>query len=346
MAEQSKRSKSSTSRRRLGRGLGSLITAPVRVDPPVADPAPRMPAKKDSPVLPETPARTGGAEESPVGPEKTAKSGPEVLMLARTDLRPNPHQPRQRFDPEALRKLADSILTAGLMQPLVVRPVPASDGGGGYELIAGERRWRAAEIAGLDHIPAIVQHVDDRTSAEWSLIENLQREDLNPIERGEAFHRLAEEFGLGHQEIALRVGLDRSSVTNHLRLLGLDELCRETIASGQLTAGHGKALLAIANIQDRQSLAAQAMKRQWSVRELERRVRDRQKATSESPAGPPAAASPNPHMADLQRRLGEHLGTRVRIAPGRKKGAGKLIIEFYDLDQFEGLMQQLRFEHD
>ncbi|UCD74946.1 MAG: ParB/RepB/Spo0J family partition protein [Phycisphaerales bacterium] len=320
MAKKTKSSKPSVPRRRLGRGLGSLISTPVRVET-ASEPAP-----------------VAGGEVWPFQPAPDAAA--DVVMLDIRQVKPNPRQPRQRFEDSTLQSLADSIKTAGLMQPVVVRPAAA----GGYELIAGERRWRAAEIAGLDRIPAVVRTADDQTAAQWSLIENLQREDLNPIERGEAFQQLVDDFGLGHQEIAETVGLERSSVTNHLRLLGLEESIRDAIADGRLTGGHGKALLAITNIEVRSSLASQAVRQCWSVRELERRVRVAERGPASSPS--PRQRSIHPHMADLERRLGEHLGTKVHITPGRKKGAGRLTIEFYDLDQFEGLMGRLQFTHD
>jgi ParB family chromosome partitioning protein len=326
MAKEAKPQKSPPARRRLGRGLGSLISNPVRID-----------AAPDA--VPQA------ARETPAS-EADGRAAARIIMLDMQAIRPNPRQPRRRFDEASLQTLADSIKTAGLMQPVVVRPVPAGEVGdeGAYELIAGERRWRAGQVAGLTRIPAVVRAADDRASAQWSLIENLQREDLNPIERGEAFQRLIDDFGLGHQEIAQSVGLDRSSVTNHLRLLSLDESIRDAIADGRLTAGHGKSLLTLTNIDAQKALAFQAMRRAWSVRELERRVRTAQRGPAVSSLHQPRSI--HPHMADLERRLGEHLGTKVHVTPGRKKGAGRLIIEFYDLDQFEGLMERLHFVHD
>ncbi len=247
------------------------------------------------------------------------------------------------------------------MQPVVVRPATvAADiaAGARFELIAGERRWRAAQLAGLATIPAVVRDVDDRTAAEFSLVENVQREDLNPLERAEAFQRLMREFHLTHAEIAERVGLDRSSISNHLRLLELDEPTKNAVRDGRLTMGHARGLLAITNIARRTALAAEAVRNEWSVRELERQARDLNaggQGAIEGKSGEPRVAIaarerselPSPlsaHLADLQKRLGEHLGTKVHVHPGRAKGSGKLVIDFYTIDQFEGLLRRMDFE--
>lgn len=321
----------SSLRRKLGRGLGSLISTPVRVE------AAPMPRPREEPLQRDSDADPGDGA---------------VAHLALDQIRRNPKQPRQDFDQASLQSLAKSIETSGLMQPIVVRPASSasgSDEAGGFEIIAGERRWRAAQIAGLKRIPAIVREVDDRTAAELSLVENLQREELNPIERAEAFHRLATEFKLTQQEIAARVGLDRSSISNHLRLLELDGGMQALVRRGDLSLGHAKALLGITNVSRRAALAQQAVREQWSVREIERRAQDESTPAPASTAAPGARVEPkaaHPHMADLQRRLAEHLGTKVRITPGRTKGSGRLVIEFYSIDQFEGLMSRLKFSCD
>ncbi|MDY7108646.1 MAG: ParB/RepB/Spo0J family partition protein [Planctomycetota bacterium] len=314
-------------RRRLGRGLESLISSPVRVDVP---PAPG----KESPA-PET-----AAADRPASPAGSAEPPADLHMIPIAEVRPNPHQPRRAFDEGSLRGLAQSIESAGLMQPIVIRPAAA----GGFEIVAGERRWRAAQLLGLEEIPAVVREIDDRAAAEWSLVENLQREDLNPVERSEAFQRLSDEFGLTHQEIADHVGLQRSSVTNHLRLLELDDATQDALRSGRIGMGHGRALLTITNIEERGRLAQRAAARGWSVRELERRLRGR---GSDRAASPPATPTPQKaHLEDLQRRLGEHLGTKVRIESGRKKGEGRLIVSFYSLDEFEGLLRRIGFRYE
>jgi ParB family chromosome partitioning protein len=268
--------------------------------------------------------------------------GEAIRSIPVADVHPRHGQPRQHFDDAALGQLAESIRAAGLMQPILVRTRRQ----GGFEIIAGERRWRAARSLGMQAIPGIVRDLGDEACAEWSLIENLQREDLNPIERAEAFQKLIEDFRLSHQDVAARVGLDRSSVSNHLRLNELDDECKSALRAGGLSMGHAKALLSITNIERRQSIARRAIQERWSVRQLEGAARLSSGAARPSAATPSAAAPMNAQLADLQRRLGEHLGTKVGIRPGRKKGSGKLIIEFFDLDQFEGLMQSLQFPLD
>lgn len=300
-------------KKRLGKGLSSMIAKPVAV---------AVSEEPDQPM--QVAARPGGSE---------------LTSIPVSEVRPNPRQPRQDFDPAALKSLSESIKASGLMQPVVVREVS-----GGYELVVGERRWRAAQAAGLDSIPAVIRDLDEQTSAQWALVENLQREDLNPIERADAFSGLQDEFGLTHQEIADQVGLTRSAVTNMVRLNDLDEGSRELVRTGVLSAGHGRALLAIANIEQRLKLAREAMRGNWSVRELEGRVQDAPgKSSKARDGGKPVDASRRQHE-ELARQLGEHLGTRVRIRTGRKKGTGHLVIEFYDLDQFDGLMSRLDFK--
>jgi ParB family chromosome partitioning protein len=241
-----------------------------------------------------------------------------------------------------------------MLQPVIVRPIPESErpamGADGdtsirFELIAGERRWRAAKMAGLATVPAIVRAMDDQESGLAALIENVQREDLNPIERSDGLQRLIDEFGLTHQELATRVALDRSSVTNLLRLKDLDPFTRDSVRSGRLSQGHAKALLAIADPGVRRQMAAATIAGDWSVRELERRVRLLSAERETSPvAAIPAPSAPSAHVADLERRLSEHLGSRVRIQLGRKKGTGRVVLEFFNLDQFDGLLSKLGFE--
>ena len=302
-------------KKRLGKGLSSMIAQPVAV--PVAE---------ESGVPDAGSPTTAQSEES------------GLSTIAVSEIHPNPWQPRQDFDPAALKTLSESIKSSGLMQPVVVRKADK-----GYELVVGERRWRAAQDAGLSSIPAIVKDLDERTSAQWALVENLQREDLNPIERSEAFVGLQDEFGLTHQEIADQVGLTRSAVTNMVRLNDLDEGTRELVRAGALSAGHGRALLAIANIEQRVKLAREAMRGNWSVRVLESRVQAKPGTGSSSGQTKAVDASRSQHE-ELARQLGEHLGTRVRIRTGRKKGTGHMVIEFYDLDQFDGLMKRLDFK--
>lgn len=358
-----RKNNASTGRRRLGRGLGSLISDPVRIDAPPSDPPKSGPMQggiiepKDgtrADLIDQQSARTGDqsppATRSEAAGAETNHDGQSVQMIELGHIRPGSHQPRQEFDEAALAELAASIRTAGLMQPILVRPAPRPGGGPDagartFELVAGERRWRAAQLIELDRIPCLVREMDEQTACECALIENLQREDLNPIERAEAFQRLIGEFALSHQELAERVGLDRSTVSNVVRLNELATSIKRAIAQGDLSLGHAKALLSIASLDDRSRLAEQSMRSGWSVREMERRARQ---STAKSPADSPApgAAAPTREqviLEDLAGQLGDHLGTKVNIQPGRQKGSGKLTIEFYSLDQFEGLMQRMQF---
>ncbi len=320
-------------KRRLGRGLTSLISAPVEIDIQPESP------ETDAPVDRNEAVAVAEVEPKP-SPNREAAPGREVLSITLSQVHPRAGQPRQTFDEVSLAQLAESIRHAGLMQPILVRP----NGSGGYEIIAGERRWRAARSLNLATIPAIVRDLDDERCAEWSLIENLQREDLNPIDRAEAFQRLIEEFNLTHQDVAERVSLDRSSVSNHLRLNELDCACKEMVRAGTLSMGHAKALLGIASIEDRTALAEQVARESWSVRELERRVKTERPTSASATTREPAPA--HPQLDALQRRLGEHLGTKVKIVTGRKKGQGRLVIEFYDFDQFDGLLRAINFDPD
>jgi ParB family chromosome partitioning protein len=317
-------SKSTPARRRLGRGLTSLISTPVAV--PTEDP----PASETTPA-----ARPSGAvlDISLESPDEA----PAVRMLRTNQIRPSSSQPRQQFDEAALRELGASIKTAGLMQPIVVRP----DTAGGFELVVGERRWRAAQLIGLASLPAVVRELDGQTAAEWALIENIQREDLNALERADAFKRLTSEHGLTQRQVADRVGLDPSTVSNLLRLHELDDFTKDAIRNGLLSEAHGRTLLAITNLDARQDLAKLTIREDWSVRHLQRRAESLAEPGKPHSRKSPTAAAP--HRADLERRLRDHLGTKVHVKPGKLKGSGRLVIEFYSFDQFEGLMQKLGF---
>ena len=300
-------------KRRLGRGLESLLSVgtPVSIDTSLED----------------VPRETSAGED-----------GERIEQIPVGWIHPNPDQPRRTFDEGALEQLAQSMRSAGVMQPIIVRRRDETK----YEIVAGERRWRAAGMLGLERIPAIVRELEDQTVAEWALIENLQREDLNPIERADAFRRLSELYHLTHQEIADLVGLDRSSVSNHLRLCDLDRDAREALIAKQIDMGHGRALLAVHDPSLRKRLLHAAIAEGLSVRELERRVRA---ATAQTPKSD-GAKPQDPltmHMRDLERGLGTHLGTKVAIQPGARKGTGSLTIEFYTLDQFEGLLDRLGY---
>ncbi|MEY3141539.1 MAG: hypothetical protein RLY21_32 [Planctomycetota bacterium] len=285
------------------------------------------------------------AKQPPVVDPSPSETGFEVREIPVEQIVPNPRQPRTDFDQASIESLAASIRQAGLMQPIMVRRART-----GFELVAGERRWRAAKLIGLRVIPAIIRDLSDESSAELALIENVHREDLNPMDRALALRRLAVDFELTHQDVADRVGLDRASVTNLLRLAELDPATAELVRRGAISQSHGKALLAVANLDRRLELAKRSAAAGWSVRELERRVQQVNgvkpsiTSTSSQEGGDPTPRSAN--VADLERKLAEHLGTRVSLQLGRKKGSGRLIVEFYSFDQFDGLMARLGFNAD
>ncbi|MEM6853721.1 MAG: ParB/RepB/Spo0J family partition protein [Planctomycetota bacterium] len=256
-----------------------------------------------------------------------------------SDIDANASQPRQRFDETALQQLADSVKREGLIQPVVVRPTAA----GRYELVAGERRWRAAGLAGLEAIPAFVKQLDDRQVAEWALIENLQREDLNPIERAEAFRRLGDSFGLSHEAIAERVGLERSTVTNLLRLLKLSPPVRNMVIRGLLSMGQSRALGGIDDPAQQLAVAERVIKEEMSVRQVEAQVKALNQG-SDKPAASSKKTSRPAYLDDLERQIGEQLSTKVQIKTARKKGAGTLSIDFYNIDQFDELLAKLGVE--
>lgn len=246
-----------------------------------------------------------------------------IVQIALDRVRPNRFQPRQHFAEAELEELAQSIRQQGLLQPVVVRPVD-----GGYELVAGERRFRAAQRAGLAEIPAVVREVDDRAALELALVENLQRTDLDPIEEARAYERLRTEFGLTQEEIAARVGKHRSTIANTVRLLRLPEEIQREIAAGRLTAGHARALLAVDSPEEQRRLAREFLQQGVSVRDAERRSQPARRRTLE------------PDWRAVEDRLRRLLDTNVRLVP-RRNGSGKLEIEYYSIDQLNRLLARL-----
>jgi ParB family chromosome partitioning protein len=241
----------------------------------------------------------------------------ELRELAVELIAPNPHQPRHQFDEDALQALAASLRTRGVLQPILVRPTP----GGRYELIAGERRWRAARIAGLELIPALVRPRDDAESLELALIENMAREDLNPVEEARACAALVEELGLSREEVGLRVGRSRVAVSNLLRLLDLPDEALALLERGELSEGHGRALLLAPDHDVRKSLARRAATEQWSVRALERAAREAKNGTVAPHAARPARQEPHPDQLDACARLADTLsialGADVKVSVAR-----------------------------
>jgi ParB family chromosome partitioning protein len=244
------------------------------------------------------------------------------------------YQPRRDMDPAALQELADSIRQQGVMQPVVVRPVQE----GRYELIAGERRWRAAQMAELDRLPAIVREVPDEAAIAMALIENIQRENLNPIEEAFALQRLQDEFGLTQAQVAEAVGKSRTTITNLLRLIGLSEDVRIMLEHGDLEMGHGRAMLSLPPEQQLQ-VARQVVAKSLSVRQTEALVRRIQTETPGSRKNRRGDIDPN--IRALQDDLAERLGARVSIDHGQR-GKGKLVIEYSSLDELDGILGHIR----
>ncbi len=270
------------------------------------------------------------------------KDEPEELRHVPVELiAPSAHQPRQMFDDEALAGLAESIRLRGVLQPVLVRPLP----GGRYELIAGERRWRAARLAELESVPAIVRSHDDATSLEVALIENMAREDLNPVEEARACAALVEELGLTHEDVGLRVGRSRVAVSNLIRLLDLPDEALALIERGQLTEGHGRALLTAADHAQRRALARAAATGRWSVRELESRARSSagRRAARKSRRRPERRLHPDQvdAIGRISDTLGAALGYELEVAPG-KTGGYRVEICFDSLDDALDLARRLR----
>lgn len=307
---------------RLGRGLSSLISVS------------ELPVEAE--VAVESPAQIGAADLSP--PAASAQAAPAASFVPteiRTDsILPNPHQPRKQFDEAGIQSLAASLKSTGLVQPIIVRPSPQG-AAGQYQLIAGERRLRAAKAAGLETIPAVIREVDPYKQAQMALIENVQREDLNPIDRAQAYRALVEQLGLTQAELATRLGEDRSSIANYLRLLDLAESVRDLVRDGQLSLGHAKILAGITDPTQQQELADRIIGQGLSVRNLERIMTEVPVIT------PPAAATPSPHIRDLENSLTSQLGLRVQVKSGAKKGKGRLVIHYSSLDQFDQLLERL-----
>jgi ParB family chromosome partitioning protein len=299
-------------RNALGRGLGALIREP---EPQV-------------PTAPQTPGSTSAG--TAVAPARESMSaGPQEIDI---DLiQPSPFQPRTRFREEALEELARSIKASGIIQPLVVRPTA-----GRYQLIAGERRWRAAQRAGLTKVSAIVRQVPDELALEMTLVENIQREDLNAIETARAFDRLMEEFQLTQETVAERTGKDRATVANAIRLLKLEQTIQEWIEEGKLSAGHGRALLAVPDTQLRMRYAHRASRGGLTVRQIERLAARRARTNNLAPV-----AIQDANIRAALEEMQRHLGTKVLLREKTKVRPGQLVLEYYDEAQLMGLYDRL-----
>ena len=261
----------------------------------------------------------------------------DLRRIAISRIRANPNQPRQGFDADALETLADSIRQLGVLQPVVVRPE-----GPGFVLIAGERRWRAAQEAGLTELPALIRETDAVGTVTEALVENLLREDLNPLEEAAAFRQLEDEFGMTHAEIGERVGRSRAAVTNALRLLNLAPAIQVLVASRDLSAGHARAILGLDDQALAQHLADRAVSEGWSVRQLEEAVRLGKGMVRDTKRRRPAEPRPAV-IIELENRLAEQLGTSVDIRYKKRKGGavdGQVVLRFSGLDQLEQIYRR------
>ena len=300
-------------RNALGRGLGALIREPEPPQPPA------------TPTI--TPSVTTSGSATAAAP--ALSSGP--LGLDIDLIEPSPYQPRTRFREEALDELARSIQASGIIQPIIVRPV-----GKRFQLIAGERRWRAAQRAGLKKVSAIVKEVPDDLALEMTLVENIQREDLNAIEAARAFERLMDEFALTQEAVAERTGKDRTTVANAIRLLKLEEDIQDWIEEGKLSAGHGRALLAVLDPQLRMRFAQRASRGGLTVRQIERLASRRARGHKEK-----AETQVDPNVREALDELQRHLGTKIFLRERTKIRPGQLVLEFYDDRQLMGLYDRL-----
>ena len=256
-----------------------------------------------------------------------------VSQLPVEFIRPNPRQPRTRFDPVELAELAASIREHGVLQPLIVTQSENPDQ---YVLVAGERRWLAARQAGLAHVPVIVREASDQQRLELALIENVQRADLAPLETADAYRQLTEDFSLSHEDIAARVGKSRAAVTNTLRLLKLPETVRQALAEGKISEGHARALLALPTAQAQSAALLTILAHELNVRQTEALVR---RLSGERPA-PKEKPTPPPEVADLERRLEDTLGTRVSLNR-HSQGRGTVVIHFYSDEELDALIERL-----
>ncbi len=295
-------------RNALGKGLGALIREPE----------------------PQAISSSGAAAAAAPAPVSSVGSGPQMIDIEL--IGPSPYQPRTRFREEGLEELARSIQNSGIIQPLLLRKV-----GDRYQLIAGERRWRAAQRAGLHRVPAILREVPEELALEITLVENIQREDLNPVEQARAFERLMSEFRLTQEDVAIRTGKDRASVANSLRLLRLEKPLLDWIEDGKLTAGHGRALLGVGDIKLRAALAIRASRGGLTVRQIERIATRRTRKGEREAVAEPVDANVRAALDELQK----HLGTRVGLRPPTRKFPGQLRIDYYDDAQLSAIYEKL-----
>lgn len=297
------------SQNRLGRGLSTLIpqkTSRIPTPEPVADPSPNA----------------------------------GIATIPISKIRPTPMQPRTTIDQDALEELAASIKSKGILQPILIRP--ARDVNGEFDVVAGERRYRAALLAGLDRIPAVIRDIDDREAAELALIENVQRVDLQPIERAIAYRNYIRNFQVSPDELALRLGESRASISNYMRLLNLPEEILQMIDHGELGMGHARALLGVTSTERRFAIARLAVRRNLSVREVEELASRAEREAAEEALGLVAErAAAQRHVSEVERMLSRALGLRVTLQTARKKNAGRVVIHYNSLEEYDRIAARL-----
>ncbi|OBI89457.1 ParB/RepB/Spo0J family partition protein [Mycobacterium asiaticum] len=309
----------------LGRGLASLIpTGPAEGEGGPSAFGPRMGSAAADVVI-------GGPLPD------AAAMGAVYREIAPSDIEPNPRQPRQVFDDEALSELVHSIREFGLLQPIVVRAVPPSPGGARYQIVMGERRWRAAQEAGLATIPAIVRETNDDNLLRDALLENIHRVQLNPLEEAAAYQQLLDEFGVTHDELAARIGRSRPLITNMIRLLKLPIPVQRRVAAGVLSAGHARALLSLeAGPEAQEELASRIVAEGLSVRATEEAVTLANRGDGATPAPPRRKPIQMPGLQDVAERLSNAFDTRVTVALGKRKG--KIVVEFGSVDDLQRII--------
>lgn len=313
----------------LGKGLSALIPDRYIESNRNVIPAPATIPGGSATKMADPSMKSGGKD---FGDDKSAaESGFRSIPIV--DIKPNHDQPRQEFEPEAIEELAASIKEKGILQPVIVKKI----GEGQYELICGERRLRAALLCGLTSVPAIIKDVADHEFLEWALIENVQRQDLNALEEAEAFRRLAEERMLSQDDIAKRVGKNRTTVTNTLRLLRLPQELMGWIRSGELSAGHARALLGLLTPEHQRQLARRIVQEHLSVRQTEVIV-NRSNAHKRRAKN---ARHLKPEIVDLETRLAHHLGTQVRIYPRKDQKQGRVEFHYFSLDDLDRLLEKI-----
>ena len=304
---------------RLGRGLSALIV---------------------NSAIPPAEGQYAAQDTAPAA-DRPAASADQPREIPLDQIAPNPYQPRQQFSDKHIAELAESIRTQGVLQPLLVAPLAETDGQRPYAVVAGERRLRAARHAQLETVPCVIRQATPQQMLEWAMIENIQREDLNPVEQARAYRDYMDRFGLTQAQVAERLGQPRATVANYLRLLDLSDAVQQLLLTDELTFGHAKVLAGLAGQPVKQlALAKRAARNSLSVRQLEGLI------ASTRPDAPPAKAARGKadkpaYIRDLQDQLTRHVGTKVTIAPSRAKNTGKLVIEYYSLDDFDRIVGSL-----